>query len=182
MRGFPGLIRCGGEDWGTQHSANHRRCSGLWPSVPFDKPSDEADGQEAHEKRGSLAAPLGNDGALAACERVDGDAGDVFCRLQVAAAKDAGAGDLKELAFRSSGAERGNLHAEARDFGGDAEGKEAVECLGGRVGGEVGDRLKAGGGGEDKHPAATPLDHARNEETREANDGFAVDAYLAEFL
>ena len=86
------------------------------------------------------------------------------------------------LPIAGSGTERSDFHAEARDFSGDAKGKEAVECLGSRVGGEVGNRLKARGGGQDKHPAAAALDHARNEETREANDSFAVDADLAEFL
>ena len=154
----------------------------FWARELFDEPGDEADGEEADEKRCHLAATFGNDGALTARESVDGDACDGFSGLKVASAKDAGAGDFKEFALSGSGAERGDFDAEFRDFSGDAERKEAIECLGGRVGGEVGYRLEAGGGRDDEHPAATPLDHSRNEEAREADDGFAVDAHLAEFL
>ena len=172
-----------GSNWkASLDAANHRRWSGFWARELFDQCGDEIDRQEADKKRAEFAAQLGADGALAARERADGDASDILSGLQVAATEPASAGYFKEFALSGSGTERGDFHAEFRDFSGDAERKEAVECLGGRISGEIRDRLKAGAGGNDEHPAATPLDHARNEEMREADYGFAVDADHGGFL
>ena len=89
---------------------------------------------------------------------------------------------LVKLALRGAGAECGNLDAEAFDFCSKTEREDAVKGLGGGVGGDVRNGLKAGRGGDDENPSAAARDHGRNEESRDADDGFAVDAHLAQFL
>lgn len=143
---------------------------------------DHAYGHKAHEARSDASDVVGNDGAAASLERNNAHSRNFFRRLHAAFADDAGAGDVEEFAFRGAGTERGDVDAEAGNFLRQAEGEEAIECLGGGVSGEIGKRLKAGGGRGDEHPTTAALDHGRHKEPGDAHHGFAVDADLAEFL
>ena len=119
-------------------------CSVFWPGRFFHKSGDDVDGQEADKKRTELAREVGADGVLTAGESADADARDVLSRLLFAVQELAGMGDINELAFRGSGAERSDFHTEPGNFSSDTEREESVECLCGGVCGEISDRLKAG--------------------------------------
>ena len=62
------------------------------------------------------SAPLGDDGALAACERSNAEARDFFRRLQLAVAEGVGVGNFKKLTFGGTGTECRDVDAERRDF------------------------------------------------------------------
>ena len=154
----------------------------LWPRCLLNDASDEVYRKEPNEKRGEPAAEVGENGALAARQGCNGLPGNLRRGLYTARFEDAGSGYVEEFAFRGAGAERGDFDAEARDLGGQSESEEAVEDLGGGVGGDVRDGLKAGCRSDNENPPAAALDHAWHKQAREPDDGLAVDADLAQFL
>jgi len=120
----------------------------------FDDTSDEADGSEADHECREAAGEVGNDDAAALREGGNSLPGDIGRGLNTAAPEDAAVSDIEELAVGGAGTERGDLDAVPGDLCGEAESKEAVEDFGGGVGGDVGDGLKAGRGGQNEDPSA----------------------------
>lgn len=83
--------------------------------------------------------------------------------------------DLAEFGLGGSGAEGTDVDAVLADFRIEGFAEETVKGLGGGVGGHIGDGLEGCGGGEHHDVSAAALDHVREEEMGEMDDGGAVD-------
>ena len=121
----------------------------------------------------------GDDHTFAGGEGAEAGAGNFFGGLLAALGAVGLASNVVELGGGRTRTEDADTDAQATDFFGEAFAEKQVECFGGSVGGDEGHGLKCGGGGDDEDIAVAALDHAREVEAREVDDG--DDVYLHHF-
>src|SRR5579875_2045817 len=131
--------------------------------------------QEAREEDRGRAGEGRQRFRLAGGEGEQAFTGDLFGGLRALEEVLSAAGDLAERRLGGAGAQRADVDAERADLRRERLAEKAVKGLGGRVGGHVRHGLEGRGGGDDHDVAAAALDHARQKQVRQVNDGGAVE-------